>query len=49
MKFFFNENSHVYKYFTRIRQFVNAYKPSHKKSHFCKNKHILQKDNYFQL
>ena len=41
---FFNENSHVYnltypkklKYFARIRQFVNAYKPSHKKSHFCK-------------
>ena len=26
----------------------NVYKPSHKKSHFTKNRHILQKDNNFQ-
>ena len=31
------------KSFIRIWHFGNAYKPSHKKSHFSKNKHILQK------
>ena len=31
------------KYFIRIWHFINVYKPSHKKSHFSKNRHILQK------
>ena len=30
-------------FFIRILHFVNVYKPSHKKSHFSKNSHILQK------
>ena len=34
--------------FIRICHFVNVYKPSHKKSHFSKNRHILQNDNHFQ-
>ena len=35
-------------FITRIRQFVNVYKSSHKKSHFPKNKHVWQKEDSFQ-
>ena len=34
--------------FIRIRQFLDVYTQSHKKSQFSENKHVFQKDIHFQ-
>ena len=54
---YFNENQHICKltypkklklFLSEFINFVNVYKPSHKKSHFLKIGIFYKKDNHFQ-
>ena len=54
---YFNENQHICKltypkklklFLSEFVNFVNVYKPSHKKSHFVKIGIFYKKDNHFQ-